>query len=118
MTLSQAPRIIAIYEDLAQARRQILGRRTAASLELSPAMHESIRAMFGADLTAPEVVQRIVDAVRSEGDAAVRRYTELLDRVQLDDLLVPDAALDAALAAISSDLRWALETAAARIRTF
>jgi histidinol dehydrogenase len=81
-------------------------------------LQESIRRVFDTGLTAVEVVQRIVDDVRNEGDAAVRRYTATFDTVELEEFLVPDAMLEAALAEISTDLRWALETAAERIRAF
>jgi histidinol dehydrogenase len=107
-----------IYAHMDEARREILGRRSVSSLELAPAVQETIRTVFGADLAAPEVVRRIVEHVRAEGDGAVRHYTEVLDGVPQDEILVPESALDAALASISSDLRWALETAAERVRAF
>ncbi len=118
MTATPQTTPLPIYARMADARREILGRRAATTLELSPALRESIRALFNEDLSALQVVQRIIGDVQAEGDAAVRRYTERLDGVTLDDLVVPDAALDEALASIPSDLRWALEVAAERVRTF
>ncbi len=118
MTVARQAGPLPIFERIADARREILGRRAAATLELSPAVRQSIRTTFGEDLSALQVVQRIVGDVQRDGDAAVRRYTELLDGVKLDDFVVPDTALDEALGSISPDLRWALETAAERVRAF
>lgn len=115
---SANPTLLPIFPSIAAARREILGRRSAASFELAPAVRETVRRVFGADLEATEVVRRIVADVRTSGDAAVRRYTEALDGAVPESLIVPDADVDAALAGIPSDLRWALEVAAERIRAF
>ena len=81
-------------------------------------MKARIRDVFGADLSAAEVVDRVLQDVRSEGDAALRRYTRAFDGAELTDLIVPDAELDAALAAIPGEVRNALQAAAERIRAF
>lgn len=61
----------------------------------------------------------IVADVRSDGDAAVLAYTSRLDHVELpDDYAVPEGEMRAALAALSPELREALETAAANIRAY
>ena len=39
--------------------------------------------VFGSDLPPSEVVARIVSDVKAQGDSAVRRYTKLLDGVDL-----------------------------------
>lgn len=110
--------IIRVYPDLEEARREILGRRAPTSHELPKAVRAAIRAAFGEDLSPVQVVQRIVGDVRTEGDAAVRRYTSALDGVEVDDLLVPQEELDAALRATPEEVRSALEVAAARVRSF
>ena len=56
-------------------------------------------------------VQAILADVRARGDEAVREYTERFDGVRLDDARVPPEDLTAALDAIPSDLRSALEVA-------
>lgn len=110
--------MIRVYDRVDQARREILGARAAGAVELPETVRARIRAVFGQDLSAPQVVERIVADVRAEGDAAVRRYSQALDGVDVDDPLVSQAELDAALESIPSELRRALETAAARIRSF
>ncbi|HEX9260665.1 MAG TPA: histidinol dehydrogenase, partial [Acidimicrobiales bacterium] len=61
-------------------------------------------------------VREILAAVRSEGDDAVRRFTERWDGVRLDALRVPPAELHAALARISADVRDALHVAHDAVR--
>ena len=63
-------------------------------------------------------VQAILADVRTGGDAAVRRLTEQFDKVAIDELRVPQAELDAALAALPPLLREALEAARASILAF
>ncbi len=63
-------------------------------------------------------VRAIIDEVRAGGDAALRACTERFDGVALDDLRVPAAELDAALAAVPAALRAALEAAAERIAAY
>jgi histidinol dehydrogenase len=63
-------------------------------------------------------VRAILAEVRAGGDAAVRACTERFDKVVIDDLEVPHAALEAALAAIPVGLRAALEAAAASIEAY
>lgn len=64
-------------------------------------------------------VRGIVDTVRGGGDAALRQYTVAFDKVSLDGgIEVPPSVLDAALAALSPELRGTMERAAANIRKF
>jgi len=65
-------------------------------------------------------VKAILAAVAAEGDAAVLRYTAKFDRLELsaEQLRIPEAEIEAALAAQPADLRGALETAAQRIAAF
>ena len=63
-------------------------------------------------------VQAIVADVRERGDAAVRELTARFDGAELDELRVPQAECDAALAAIPPLLREALEAASASILAF
>jgi len=63
-------------------------------------------------------VRRILAAVRTGGDAAVRDLTEELDGVRLAELTVPQDELHAALDRIPDDLREALTVAAAHIEAY
>jgi histidinol dehydrogenase len=81
-------------------------------------MQEGIRRVFGEDLTADQVVDRILMEVRREGDAALLRYTEAFDGRIPDPLEVPQPAWDAALASLDPALREALSLAADQIAHF
>jgi len=103
---------------LDEARRALTRRRGFEETRLSTRAMDGIRRVFGHDLSAEEVVDRILDDVRRDGDAAVRRYTEAFDGTTLSSLEVPRADWDAALAAQSLDLRQALDLAADQIERF
>ncbi|MCX7779758.1 MAG: histidinol dehydrogenase [Negativicutes bacterium] len=53
------------------------------AVELSDKMKERIRATFGKDMTAAEIVAMIVADVKCEGDKALLRYTRLIDGAEL-----------------------------------
>ncbi|HUF33317.1 MAG TPA: histidinol dehydrogenase [Acidimicrobiales bacterium] len=63
-------------------------------------------------------VQALLADVAARGDAALRDATERFDGVVLDELRVPTADLDAALASIPAELRAALEVAQANITAY
>ncbi|HWO72179.1 MAG TPA: histidinol dehydrogenase, partial [Dehalococcoidia bacterium] len=105
--------------DAAEARRSILQRKPASELSLGEAGRATTGAVFGEALSPEDSVRRIIAAVRAEGDAAVRRYTEAFDGpIAYERLEVPAAELRAALARIDAELRAALELAAGRIREY
>ena len=65
-----------------------------------------------------DAVREILAAVRADGDAAVRAFTERFDGVALEGLVVDPATIEAALHRIEPDVRAALEQAAERIRSY
>ncbi len=74
-----------------------------------------------ADHGVRAIVDEILEAVRSEGDAALLRYTERFDRLPLrsaSEMEVPPERLNQALERIPAIQREALETAAVRIRRY
>src|SRR5436190_13974498 len=111
---------IRILTDVDEARRTILARRPAAQEELSPGMRAGIRRVFGAELGAAELVERILEDVRREGDAALLRYTAAIDGAKLDEhrLLVGEDEIEAGLAEVGPAVVEAMRTAAARIEAF
>ena len=76
------------------------------------------REAFGPDVTPEQSVVNMLRDVRADGDAAVRRYTKLLDGVDLDDFQVGPAEMKRARDGVSKALRKALETAAQRVKDF
>lgn len=79
-----------------------------------------IRQTFGADLSPKELVGRIVQDIRKNGDAAVLEYTEKIDRVSLTaaEMEVTAAEKEKALAEMEPSLLAALKKAAENIRQF
>jgi histidinol dehydrogenase len=69
-----------------------------------------------ADIAA--VAAEVVSAVRRNGDAAVRSYTERFDSVRLDGLAVSEEELSAARSALTAQQRNALERAIDNVHRF
>jgi histidinol dehydrogenase len=103
------------------AREALLANRGRVSTDpeaLPAAVRVSIRETFGEDLSAEQVVQRVLADVRSQGDSALRYFTSAFDRVELADLRVPNDRIDAAAQRVGAKVMDALELAASRIRAF
>ncbi len=110
--------MLRIYENSESARR-ILTRRQMLTVDDMPAvLLDGIERVFGERLTPEAAVARLLVAVRAEGDAALRAWTQRIDGVTPGVLEVPAAEWRAAYDALAPDLRAALETAAERIRDF
>ena len=109
---------VACFEDVQQARSVLLASRALEATALPETVQLKIREVFGAHLGAREVVDRILEAVRRDGDAAVRRFTHAFDGREVTDLLVPGKAIEAALKAVPAEVYTALEAAADRVRVF
>ncbi|MCC7106838.1 MAG: histidinol dehydrogenase [Chloroflexi bacterium] len=87
-------------------------------METPASLLESLRRVFGQELTPEQVVNRILADVRRQGDAAVRDYTKRIDGRDLTEMRVPVEAIEAAAARVSPALLDALKLAAGRIRIF
>jgi len=99
-----------------RAKDELAGRRHLALDAL--AEEEAVRSqeLFGERLTVGEVVSRILEDVRREGDTAVLRYTRLFDGVKPEGLEVPWERVERA--AVEPELTEAFQLAARRIREF
>jgi histidinol dehydrogenase len=113
--------VIRRFATAAAAREALLVSRGRLAVDpgaLPAAVRSTIQATFGADLGAEEVVRRILEDVRTHGDAALRTYARAFDRVELDDLRVPPTAIEAATQRVGPAVMRALHQAAERIRDF
>jgi len=113
--------VIRRFGSAAAAREALLvgrGSLGTAAEALPSAVRAGIQATFGADLSAEEVVRRIVEDVRARGDAALRHYTLAFDHAEIGALRVPPGAVEAAVARVGPTVMDALHQAAARIRAF
>jgi histidinol dehydrogenase len=104
----------------AEGWRLLVRRRGApADVELPQTVRQEIRRVFGAELDAQTVVERILADVRDGGDAAVRRYNEAIDRVPPSAaLVVSQDEIAGACRAVRIDVMATLRFAADRIRAF
>ena len=64
------------------------------------------------------LVKEVFDEVATKGDKAVKQYTEQFDGVLIEDLQVPQKALDAAAEALSDELKKAMTQAKQNIEKF
>lgn len=72
--------------------------------------------MTAANLDA--IVGKILEEIRSQGDAAVKTYTERFDKVMLHELQVSEAELTEAETLLDPALKAAIQTAKQNIETF
>jgi histidinol dehydrogenase len=101
-----------------EARRTVLKRAPLEELAPSPEVRERTRRVFGEELSPERAVERILRDVREEGDAAVRRYNELIDGAETPRLEVSRSEIEDALRDVDKKVVSALRFAADRIRSF
>lgn len=65
-----------------------------------------------------ETVKAVLKDVQQNGDAAIKKYTAQFDGVELNDFVITEQEIAAALASLSNELKQAIETAANNINTF
>lgn len=65
-----------------------------------------------------DTVRQVLDDVRINGDAAIRKYEKQFDKVDLTDLLVSEEEIAEAESLVSEDLKQAIRTAKENIETF
>lgn len=65
-----------------------------------------------------EIVRQILSDVQSRGDEVLLELTAKFDGVDLDEVRVPDADLDAAVEALTPELRAAIDVSIANVRRF
>ena len=93
-------------------------RRPEGEVERPADVRESNLRVFGRDLSPSEAVDEIVAAVRSDGDAGLRRFERELGGNTRESLLVQPEEFDEAGRLVSPEVHSALEFAAERVRRF
>ena len=86
--------------------------------EMGKIRDEEIFARFEPTSSVEDIVKGIIARVRAEGDAALRAYSAEFDHVEIEDFLVSEAEIEAALAKVEPEFIAVLEEAAANIRAF
>ena len=113
-------RIVKASEVGEQAVEQLLTKAAFDEVELNSKIREANKKLFGEDLSAAELVRRIVRDVRNDGDKAIVHYTKLIDRVEFEpqDFLVSEAEFKAAEAEADPAVVESLNKAADNVRRY
>ena len=107
-----------IVRGLEDARKVLCKDRGLGLDDVPQTLLDGIADIFGQALTPLQVVERIVSRVRTHGDAAVCKFTELIDGVAPDCLEVPRPEISDARNHAASEVVEALEAAAERVGRF
>jgi len=101
-----------------EAQQTILQRKALNRIEYSPITIKRTEEFFGKNVTPPEAVKKILQSVEGEGDHAIRKWSQILDRYDGENIAIPQAKLKQAWKQLSSRLQGAMQTAVDRIRAF
>lgn len=96
----------------------LLKSRQLEAGDLPESIRQSIREIFGEDLSAMGVVERIIQSVRTDGDDGLRHFNKLIDRVDIDQLEVTPKEFDTAREQVSPHVYRALQFSKERIELF
>ncbi len=113
-----ADEVVRVFRDVNDARKFVLRSRRLESTELPPAVKAGVRRVFGEDLSAAAVVDRILADVRRDGDAALAHYTSQIDGATVDRFEVGEDEFDRAMQTVPKDVLDALRVAHDRIESF
>ena len=102
------------------AVESLLKKPAFDQVELNPRIREANKQLFGEALTAAQIVDRIVGEVRRDGDAAVIKYTKLIDRTEFtpEEFLVTEAEYEAAYEEADPEVVASLKKAAENVRQY
>ncbi len=113
-------RIINVKDMGLEAVEKLLKKPAFDQVELNPRIREANKKLFGADLTAAEIVDKIVGYVRRDGDEAVIKYTKLIDRTEFtpEEFVVTEAEYEAAYQEADPAVVESLRKAAENVRRY
>ena len=117
MTASSA-RSLRVVTDLDEARRTVLLRTALAEPVLPDTVQRGINDLWGAPTTAAEHVRRIIEEVRTQGDAAVTRYSQRFDGSAYTAIEVTDDEVGDAFEAVTREEHDAIAFAVERVRRY
>ena len=75
-------RTISTQEVGIEELKKILSKPAFDQVVLSDRIREKNKTLFGEDLTAAQIVDKIVKGIREDGDKAVIDFTKLIDGVE------------------------------------
>lgn len=99
---------------------KLLTKKAFDEIELPEKIRESNKKLFGEDLTASELVRKIVNDVRKFGDSAVIDYTKKFDGAEItaENFLVTAEEISAAENSADSKIVESLKIAAENIKSY
>jgi histidinol dehydrogenase len=103
---------------LTEAKRALSQQRGFDFDTVPPHIQKRIVEIFGEPLSLYEVVRRVIDQVRTGGDAALRDLAKRVDMMELGETEVPREAIEEAERQVPQALRDAIHTSAERIRRY
>lgn len=109
--------MINIYE-IETAKRTILRRVPMSFTKYPRVVQERTEKLFGSGITPQQAVTQILENIREEGDQALKRWSQILDRSVPEDFRIPQLDLERAYQSLPKSLAEALQAAANRIRQF
>ncbi len=101
-----------------EGRRTLLRRQALGETELPSSIRAKNAAIFGADLPIEQQVRRVLEDVRRDGDAAVRRYAKAFTGADYPSLEVGRDEIAASYKHVEPSLVAALREAAEHIRAY
>ena len=113
-------RIVNVKDMGLETVEKLLKKPAFDQVELNPRIREANKKLFGADLTAAEIVDKIVGDVRRDGDEAVIKYTKLIDRTEFtpEEFVVTEAEYEAAYQEADPAVVESLRKAAENVRRY
>ena len=111
-------RIINSAEVGREAVERLLTKKSFDEVELSPKIREANKKIFGEDLSAIEIVRRIVGDVRARGDEAVIEWTRKIDGVELESFALDEEEISSVVERVKPEVMASLKVAAENIRRF
>ena len=108
-------RIVKGYE---KARAALTESRRLDLTSVPQAVLDGSEAMFGERLTPLEIVSRIIEDVRSNGDDAIRRLSLLIEGTEQNQIEIDPDQIKAATESVDSNVLDALTLSADRVRRY
>jgi histidinol dehydrogenase len=110
--------MLEIAVGIAAGRQHVLRRPPLEEARVPEAIQAIYRELFGGDLTLAQAAARLVQGVRTGGDAAIRRFARAFGDAVPEHFRIDDEELVSAVDRIPAPLRQALQTAAGRLRSY
>lgn len=103
---------------VAEAQNTILQRKPLNRVDYAAHILERTENVFGTGVRPPQAVEIIVRSVEQERDRAVRKWSNLLDNYDNDEVVVPRSRLELAWKQLPINIQQAMRTAVDRIQAF